>query len=423
MKKNLLICVVSLGTLMANAQENPYNGRVGINTETPMATLEIAGKPTDKNVVDGVIIPKLTADELIAKSDIYTTKQRGTLVYVTSAPTIPQYNEDDPQPVIPDNPKNRYVNEEGYYYYNGEYWEPLNPQIIKNKAGGYSTRFREKNPQNYNNQNVGLGSFDLSINTEESSEWNGAIGIYSFVAGNKNTTSSSYSATFGRENKNNGYGALVAGTNNIATGSNSVVFGHKNTLSSPNSFVAGTENEVSYVNSFVAGKNNKALYPNSFAFGENNLNYSYSGSMFGRGLISYSPVSFTIGYSNEIETNYSQNDTQPKNRLFVIGNGTKANRSNALTVWASGFYKWQMHDLPSYTHAVVNRWGVNMEKGMHSADNDGVMNTWDGEKWKKYIAVSFSSSAPTNAKQGDMYFDITQKKYFAFDGDEWKAMW
>lgn len=55
----------------------------GINTLDPKATLDITGKPTDKNVFDGVIPPRITGNQLNGKT--YTTAQDGALVYVTVA--------------------------------------------------------------------------------------------------------------------------------------------------------------------------------------------------------------------------------------------------------------------------------------------------------------------------------------------------
>ncbi|MDR1563136.1 MAG: hypothetical protein LBS54_08685 [Dysgonamonadaceae bacterium] len=72
------------------------NAQVTIGaTSNPNVTLEIVGKPTDNTVADGLIIPRITGDQLVAKvitggkyADVTTFE--GTLVYVTSAPTTAQ---------------------------------------------------------------------------------------------------------------------------------------------------------------------------------------------------------------------------------------------------------------------------------------------------------------------------------------------
>ena len=63
------------------------SGQVGINTPTPQATLQVEGKPTITTELDGIIPPRLTGNQLQAKT--YTTLQNGALVYVTSATTSP----------------------------------------------------------------------------------------------------------------------------------------------------------------------------------------------------------------------------------------------------------------------------------------------------------------------------------------------
>ena len=43
-------------------------GQIGINTQTPEATLEVVGKPHDTNHYDGIIPPRITGNQLAAKT-------------------------------------------------------------------------------------------------------------------------------------------------------------------------------------------------------------------------------------------------------------------------------------------------------------------------------------------------------------------
>lgn len=61
--------------------------QVGINTATPQGTLDVVGKPTDPNSLDGVVLPRLTGAQLKAKN--YTAAQTGATVYVTLADPSP----------------------------------------------------------------------------------------------------------------------------------------------------------------------------------------------------------------------------------------------------------------------------------------------------------------------------------------------
>ena len=79
MKKSIIL----LGTLLVSGLAF---SQVGLNTPTPKATLDVVGKATDNTSLDGVIVPRMTGDQLRAKT--YTTEQTGAVIYATSAPSI-----------------------------------------------------------------------------------------------------------------------------------------------------------------------------------------------------------------------------------------------------------------------------------------------------------------------------------------------
>jgi hypothetical protein len=81
--------------------------QVGINTDTPSATLDVMGKPTEVSTMDGIIAPRIEGAQLRAKT--YTPEQTGALVYVTAADTAPAGQTVD-------------VTSIGYYYFNGTKW-------------------------------------------------------------------------------------------------------------------------------------------------------------------------------------------------------------------------------------------------------------------------------------------------------------
>lgn len=61
--------------------------QVGINTENPKTTLDVVGVPATATVLDGIIPPRLSVNQLRSKT--YTSAQIGAIVYVTAADTSP----------------------------------------------------------------------------------------------------------------------------------------------------------------------------------------------------------------------------------------------------------------------------------------------------------------------------------------------
>jgi hypothetical protein len=106
MKKNVLL----LGSILISL---PLFSQVGINTATPQASLDVTGKPTSTNVLDGIIAPRITGAQLRAKT--YTASQAGAMVYVTAADTAPAGQTVD-------------IKSSGYYYFDGSLnkWQKLN---------------------------------------------------------------------------------------------------------------------------------------------------------------------------------------------------------------------------------------------------------------------------------------------------------
>ena len=107
--KKCLFAISALTSFYLNAQ----NGRVGINTESPKATLHVLGSPSDASKLDGIIAPIITGDELAAKT--YGTEQTGAVIYVTT-----------PSSNLSGQVIN--VSKIGYYFFNGSVWLPFNAE-------------------------------------------------------------------------------------------------------------------------------------------------------------------------------------------------------------------------------------------------------------------------------------------------------
>lgn len=81
--------------------------QVGIGTTTPQVALDVQGTASDATIPDGVIPPRLTGDELKAKT--FTSAYTGAVVYVTAVPTTT-------------NTQTVKVTRPGYYFFDGTKW-------------------------------------------------------------------------------------------------------------------------------------------------------------------------------------------------------------------------------------------------------------------------------------------------------------
>lgn len=99
--------------------------QVGIGNTSPKATIEITGQPNVISVADGVIAPKITRAQLIAKT-AYSTDQIGAIVYVLDlSGTV--------------NAATNNVTQTGYYFFNGTTWNSMNSGLSNFNYGDIKT--------------------------------------------------------------------------------------------------------------------------------------------------------------------------------------------------------------------------------------------------------------------------------------------
>ena len=104
MKKAILL-VCTLGTKVLFSQ-------IGINTESPNATLDVVAKTTDGSRPEGILTPRLTGDQIQSADNQYGIAQRGTLIYATA-------------PVTSASTKTANITSDGYYYFDGNIWQKV----------------------------------------------------------------------------------------------------------------------------------------------------------------------------------------------------------------------------------------------------------------------------------------------------------
>ncbi|WP_312196136.1 hypothetical protein [Epilithonimonas vandammei] len=94
--KKIIYLIGLISTFYAHAQ-------VGINTTSPATSFDVA-KSSVATVADGVLVTRISGEELKAKDATYGNNQHATLIYVTSIPTTTS-------------PKTSNIKSPGFYYY------------------------------------------------------------------------------------------------------------------------------------------------------------------------------------------------------------------------------------------------------------------------------------------------------------------
>ncbi|WP_144282554.1 hypothetical protein [Chryseobacterium echinoideorum] len=151
--KNTFITVIVL-LFMSNITK----GQVGINTESPKATLHVE-KVSDLKFSDGIIPPRISGDSLTLKASAYGSAQHGAIVYVTSPVTNPGNTE----------PKTQDVKTKGLYIYDAYYTHPNSTLGIWNHMSSSestpsSSVYAAKFSGNLSLINISLSLFSSNFN-------------------------------------------------------------------------------------------------------------------------------------------------------------------------------------------------------------------------------------------------------------------
>lgn len=147
-------------TFNVNAADN----RVGIGNANPMATLDVAGNPTNTTSPDGVIVPRITRAQLIAKT-VYGTNQTGAMIYITDlSGTV--------------NAQTANVTATGLYFFNGTVWQ----KVIQDSVANSYMFVRATAQQTVNlNSNINFSTIDSQTGSDIS--FNTSTSVFTLKAG------------------------------------------------------------------------------------------------------------------------------------------------------------------------------------------------------------------------------------------------
>lgn len=127
------------------------NAQVGINTSNPLSTFEVH-KSTSSTVAEGIIPPRITADSLKLKDNLYGVGQHGAFVQVTN-------------PVGTTSLKTENITSSGYYIYDANYTHSNNSKGIWKKMFSDPNAFAAKGTSGISLLSLGIDLFGSDFRT------------------------------------------------------------------------------------------------------------------------------------------------------------------------------------------------------------------------------------------------------------------
>ncbi|WP_027381431.1 hypothetical protein [Chryseobacterium daeguense] len=113
LKKQMIIGTITIPLIVF--------GQIGINNIDPQTTLDITAKSTDGSRAEGLLVPRLTGDQIKSADSKYGSSQKGTIIFATSAVTI-------------SSSKTANIVAEGYYFFDGTMWQKITGVDITNDS-------------------------------------------------------------------------------------------------------------------------------------------------------------------------------------------------------------------------------------------------------------------------------------------------
>lgn len=116
--KKISILTLCVASIMLSAQ-------IGVGTNQPASTLDVTAVKTDGTTAEGILMPRLSGEQIKNSGNQYLSEQTGTMIYATSVPSSTDA-------------KTANITNPGYYYYDGAVWKSMG-KIVNNTIISYST--------------------------------------------------------------------------------------------------------------------------------------------------------------------------------------------------------------------------------------------------------------------------------------------
>lgn len=273
---------------------------------------------------------------------------------------------------------------------------------------------------------MGRLSFATGWNTRASGENSTAMGHATIAAGPHSTAIGNNAEAYGNSSVaigsgtlSSGHSSISIGSNTFATGSGAIAMGTQADASGISSMALGYNTTASEQYAIAMGAGTVASGFVSTAFGAGSVASGYASFTAGDGTVAKANGSFSIGILNDNTDNPDPLIQLPGDRIFQIGNGDNISRGNVITVLRNG--KVGIGELnPSKGGLEVNKkegatnavFGGNTTGVAIESSFPGIgFNTYDDGFSRKAIATGYGGYIGVSATNGGMLFSVTNASF------------
>lgn len=148
------LCLI--GSITTSSLIYSQAGRIGMNTPNPKATLDITAKTDGNSQTEGLMIPRLTGDQIQTMTASIQPGTESLMIYATASPASPTS-------------KVAKITQPGYYFWNGSNWESMGVNSnIYTSDGAITTSLASRNVDLNGKNLVFSGSGSVGIGTAPS---------------------------------------------------------------------------------------------------------------------------------------------------------------------------------------------------------------------------------------------------------------